>query len=63
MPYRKYVLITDGDEAGRKALWKLTNALNKYKLLERIEMPNGKDVNDFRDCRSYEEFLQGVNKT
>lgn len=63
LPYRKYVLITDGDEAGRKALWKLTNALNKYKLLERIEMPNGKDVNDFRDCRSYEEFLQGVNKT
>ena len=62
LPYRKYIICTDGDEAGRKALYKLYNALSKYKLIERIEMIDGKDVNDFRECKSYDEFLKELEK-
>lgn len=57
LDYRKYVICTDGDEAGYKASEKLYTALHKYKLIERIDMPDGKDVNDFRDCKTVEEFL------
>lgn len=46
------VLCMDGDEGGRKATKRLYNALKSTHIVWRIDMPDGKDVND---C-SKEEF-------
>lgn len=58
LDYRKYVLCLDSDEAGEKGVAKLTKALSNYKFIDILEMPKGKDVNDFGFCKSYKEFLE-----
>ena len=42
----EYVICTDGDEAGRRAANKLKKALHNVALVWKIEMPEGKDLND-----------------
>ena len=62
LPYRKYVICTDGDDAGRKASNKLYNSLREYKFIEQLKMMSGKDVNDFKHCKSYDEFLNELKE-
>ena len=62
LPYRKYIICSDGDEAGDRAFHKLYEALHKYKLIERVEMVCNKDVNDFKYCNDYDEFLRELKK-
>lgn len=50
---RKFVLALDPDEAGRKGEARFISALGKYKLITKLKIPVGKDVNDL----SEEEFL------
>ena len=62
LPYRKYILCLDGDNAGEKAYYKLYNALRYHKFIKKVEMVSGKDVNDFKYCKSYDEFLRELEK-
>lgn len=51
---RKFVLALDPDDAGRRGEERFINALGKYKLITKLKIPVGKDVNDL----SKEEFLK-----
>lgn len=51
LPVRKYILALDPDEAGEKGTQRLKRGL-KNKLLGKLLIPRGKDVNDL----SYDEF-------
>jgi len=42
-----YTLCLDGDDAGHKGAERFKKALGKYSIIEEIEMPNGKDINDY----------------
>ena len=50
---RKFVLAFDGDSAGDKASIRFKNALNKYAIITKLEIPRNKDVNDL----SKEEYF------
>ena len=52
LKYRKIVLALDPDEAGIKGCHKIYNALKDSKVVTRLLIPKGKDVNDL----SKEEF-------
>ena len=52
LPVRKYILALDPDNAGFNGTKKLIKAL-QGKLLSRLIIPKGKDINDL----SYEEFI------
>ena len=43
---RSFILCFDGDEAGRNGAKKFKMVLSKYKIIETIVVPNGKDAND-----------------
>lgn len=45
LPVRHYVIATDPDEAGEKAAQKLINELGNYKVLSRLVIPKGEDIN------------------
>ena len=51
LPYRKYILAFDGDDAGRRADERFRRNV-KGKIITTLELPEGKDVNDL----SLEEF-------
>ena len=53
LPCRKFVLALDPDDAGERGTQRLINALGGHKILTRLVIPKGKDVNDL----SREEFL------
>lgn len=42
----EYVICTDGDEAGRRAVFKLKNSLKSNAIIWVVPMPDGKDIND-----------------
>ena len=46
LPYRRFILGLDGDNAGRKGTMKLYEALKKYKLMTRLNLEDGVDIND-----------------
>ena len=52
LPYRKIILALDPDEAGIKGCHKIYKALKDSKLITRVQVPKGKDINDL----SEEEF-------
>ena len=52
LPVRHYILGLDPDKAGAKGTWKLKKHL-KHKLLTKLIIPQGKDINDL----SREEFF------
>lgn len=56
LPVRKYVLALDPDDAGRRAMAKLKRALQGYKVITYLNVPEGKDVND---C---DEFFEELNE-
>lgn len=45
LPVRHYIIATDPDEAGDKAASKLVKALKGYKILSRLVIPKGEDIN------------------
>ena len=53
LPVRRYILMFDGDNAGRKGAERFKKNI-KNKLITDIHLPEGKDVNDL----SKEEFLK-----
>ena len=44
---RHYILCFDGDEAGEKGKERFLNSIRKDVLIDYIDIPNGKDLNDF----------------
>ena len=52
VPQRKIVIGFDGDVYGDKASYRLANALRGFKIVSKLVLPYGKDINDL----SYEEF-------
>lgn len=52
IPQRKVVIGLDGDEYGRGASYKIMKALKDIKMVSRLDVPYGKDINDL----SYYEF-------
>ena len=46
LPYRRLVLGLDGDNAGRKGTMRLYEALKKFKLITRLNLEDGVDIND-----------------
>lgn len=54
---REFVLCMDGDEAGRKATNKLKNALKQVAIVSRIDMIEGKDVNDI-DKETFDKLYE-----
>ena len=46
LPYRRLVLGLDGDNAGRKGTMRLYEALKKFKLMTRLNLEDGVDIND-----------------
>ena len=46
LPYRRLVLGLDGDNAGRKGTVRLYEALKKFKLMTRLNLEDGVDIND-----------------
>jgi DNA primase len=52
LPYRKIILALDPDDAGEKGTKRIANKLNQYKIVTKLKIPNGKDINDL----SKEEF-------
>lgn len=52
LPVRKYILALDPDDSGEKGCKRIKTAL-KDKLLSKLIIPKGKDINDL----SYEEFI------
>lgn len=61
LPFRKYVIATDNDEAGNKGAIKLYNALKDYKLLSRLILKDKtKDINDYGYCKSITEYAKEV---
>ena len=46
LPYRRFILGLDGDNAGRKGTMKLYEALKKHKLITRLNLEDGVDIND-----------------
>lgn len=53
LPYRKIILALDPDDAGRKGTRKIYDTLKNSKILTKLIIPIGKDVNDL----SYQEFV------
>jgi len=51
LPYRKYILAFDGDDAGRRADERFRQNV-RGKIITTLELPEGKDINDL----SLEEF-------
>lgn len=47
LPYRSFVIATDGDKAGIRSRDKLLNVLKYKGFLSVLNMPEGKDINDF----------------
>lgn len=60
LPYRKYVVATDGDKAGLRAREKLMKALKYSGFVSALNMPEGKDINDYGGF-SKEDFVNLVN--
>lgn len=52
MPNRTFILAFDGDAAGERAVERIRNRIGGKKILKRVFMPKGKDINDL----SIEEF-------
>ena len=52
LKYRKIILALDPDDAGIKGCQKIYNALKDSKIVVRVKIPIGKDINDL----SEEEF-------
>lgn len=46
LPVRKYIIATDGDDAGRFAAKKLRTNLSRKKIVTQWIVPEGKDLND-----------------
>lgn len=46
LPYRRLILGLDGDNAGRKGTMRLYEALKKFKLMTRLNLEDGVDIND-----------------
>ena len=46
LPYRRFILGLDGDNAGRKGTMKLYEALKKHKLITRLKLEESVDIND-----------------
>lgn len=46
LPVRKYILALDPDNAGRRAMSKLKQALQSTKIITFLDVPEGKDIND-----------------
>ena len=46
LPYRRFILGLDCHNAGRKCTMKLYEALKKYKLMTRLNLEDGVDIND-----------------
>ena len=62
LPFRKYVIATDNDEAGNKGAIKLYNALKDYKLLSRLILKDKtKDINDYGYCKSINGYAKEVS--
>lgn len=53
LPYRKFILALDPDDAGDKGTKKIYDALKDSKILTKYIIPKNKDVNDL----SYQEFV------
>lgn len=49
LPVRKYILAFDPDIAGYRAMQRFVQALGKYKILTRYEIPRGYDLNDLQE--------------
>ena len=54
MPFVKFVLALDPDDAGEKGEQKIIDYFKGKKLLSKLVIPEGKDVNDL----SYVEFME-----
>lgn len=61
LDYRKYILCLDNDMAGRAGMDKLYKSLYKYKLINYLIAPVGKDINDF--VNEGKNFLKNFSKT
>ena len=61
LDYRKYILCLDNDMAGRAGMNKLYKSLYKYKLINYLIAPVGKDINDF--VNEGKNFLKNFSKT
>jgi DNA primase len=61
LDYRKYILCLDNDTAGRAGMNKLYKSLYKYKLINYLIAPVGKDINDF--VNEGKNFLKNFSKT
>ena len=53
LPYRKFILALDPDDAGDKGTQKIYDALKDSKILTKYIIPKNKDLNDL----SYQEFV------
>lgn len=56
LPVRKYILALDPDEGGRRGMSKIKAALQGYKVITFLDVPEGKDINDCDDC--FEELRE-----
>ena len=59
LPARKIIIGFDPDEAGAKGTKRAAHYLAKHKLLSRLILPQGKDINDL----SYTEFINLKNES
>lgn len=58
LPYRKYYIGLDPDEAGNKGSDRIINALKNKKMLTRLNIPEGKDINDLTK-EEFDKLFQG----
>lgn len=59
LPYRSFVLALDGDEAGKRSMEKLRNALKNKGFISQINLPEDKDINDLGgyDKKTFQKVL------